>query len=177
MTTIHYFILINIIGGVLVIGSYILGFNSEPDNKLDLWGGITGKTRQLFTISMLLSATGYLAFLFYMIFKDGLDNNDNPSLLGLNTFLILSILFLISASVWMPATIKFLDTSLNYWWLVIIIVLWITAMSLVTMFIILLTSQNIEHNFSLKLATLGIGYISFHCLILDAIIWVFKFPR
>ena len=177
MTTIHYFILINIIGGVLVIGSYILGFNSELDNKLDLWGGITGKTKQLFTISMLLSVIGYLTFLFYMIFKGGLDNNDNGSLLGLNPFLILSILFLISASIWMPATIKFLDTSLYYWWIVTIIVLWITAISLVAMFIILLLSQNIEYNLSLKLATLGIAYISFHCLILDAIIWVFKFPR
>ncbi|MFL2763846.1 MAG: hypothetical protein ACJ0A6_02400 [Dehalococcoidia bacterium] len=177
MTTIHYFILINLIGGIFVIGSYILGFNSELEDKLALWGGITGKTRQLFTISMLLSATGYLTFLFYMIFKGGLDNNDNPTFIGLNIFLILSVIFLLSASIWMPATVKFLETSLNYWWVITVIVLWITAISLMTMLITLIYTNNLEHNISLNLATIGIGYITFHCLVLDAIIWVFKFPK
>ena len=177
MTTIHYFILINLIGGIFVIGSYVIGFNSELEDKLALWGGISGKTRQVFTVSMLFSATGYLAFLFYMIFKGGLDNNDNPTLLGLDAFLILCIIFLVSASIWMPGTVKFLETSLTYWWLITIAVLWITAISLVAMLIILLSTNNIEHNLSLKLATIGIGYIAFHCLVLDAIIWVLKFPR
>ena len=61
-------LLINIVGGAAVIGSYVLGLHGKTGGADALWGGVPAKVRPVYTVSMILSAIGYLAVLFYLFF-------------------------------------------------------------------------------------------------------------
>ena len=56
MSTTQVFLLINLTGGIAVLGSYFVGLRSSPDLAESLWGGVTGNLRIYFTLSMLLAA-------------------------------------------------------------------------------------------------------------------------
>lgn len=53
-------LVINVLGGVAVIGSYILGFLTHPESRDALWGGVPGWLRPFYGISMILSAWAIL---------------------------------------------------------------------------------------------------------------------
>ena len=97
MSNAHIFLLVNILGGSAVLGSYAFGLILYPDNRMDLWGEIDGIWQTIFVTSMLLAAAGYLFFLGYiymfkpMVFDQGL-------ILGPDTLSILSTVFLASAT-------------------------------------------------------------------------------
>ena len=62
MSTTQIFVLINLIGGIAVLGSYVSGLWYFPELKKPLWGGVPGFLRIFFTMSMVGAAVGYLAF-------------------------------------------------------------------------------------------------------------------
>jgi hypothetical protein len=115
MPNAHIFLLVNILGGSAVLGSYAFGLILYPDNRMDLWGEIEGIWQTIFVTSMLLAAAGYLFFLGYiymfkpMVFDQGL-------ILGPDTLSILSTVFLASATAWMPATIAYINNDSGFWW-------------------------------------------------------------
>ena len=59
-------LVINIIGGAAVIGSYVYGLNANAGGANVLWGGVPNNIRPIYTVSMILSALGYFAFMFFM---------------------------------------------------------------------------------------------------------------
>ena len=69
MANTHLFALINIIGGTLVLGSYVFCIYFYPEYRESFWGGVHGNTRKFFTFSMLPAAIGYLLF-FYCAVSD-----------------------------------------------------------------------------------------------------------
>ena len=54
------FVLLNVTGGIAVLGSYVLWLSNPSNDAGALWGSIAGAGRTLYTVSMLL-VTGYLA--------------------------------------------------------------------------------------------------------------------
>jgi len=173
MTNVLVFFLINLIGGLAVLGSYVVGLYLYPDFRNALWGGVSGSWKTLFTISMFFAAARYLVFCYSMTISHGADKS---SFLGAHTFSILAAVFLVSASIWMPATLKYLVTNDNLWWILSVISLWTTAASLclLAVFFGLCKYEGMGTlQFSLTLA--GIIWITVHCLVFDAIIWVAKF--
>ena len=173
MTNVLVFFLVNLAGGIAVLGSYIVGLYLYPDFRNTLWGGISGSTKTLFTVSMIFAAAGYLCFCYSMAISEAANKS---SFLGQHTFAVLAAFFLISASVWMPAALKYLSTSDNLWWIISVISLWITAISLclLTVSFGLSKYENIG-TIQFAFALAGISWITIHCLLFDAIIWVAKF--
>ena len=91
--------------------------------------------------------------------------------------LILSASFLISAALWLPLGIWYQETGVRTAFGLMVLVLWVTALSLLAI-TLLLVFREMEISLVTKVtACLGIGYITFHCLVFDAIIWVLRFPR
>ena len=177
MSTTNIFLLINLTGGIAVLASYFIGLRSSPDLAEGLWGGVTGNLRMFFTLSMLFAALGYLAFCYFFVFGGlGLALSDSGLALG---SLSLVAIFLISAAIWMPASIQYLNTSNSLWWFLSVIVLWATALALLVLTIIvgIFTPDSLESSVK-YISVVGLGWISFHCLVLDACIWValFKHP-
>ena len=174
MTNTSIFFLVNLVGGIAVLGSYCAGLYLYPDQRTALWGGVVGNWKTLFTTSMFFAATGYIVFCYTMTISDGANES---SFLGKYTFIILAAAFLFSASVWMPATLQYLDTKNEIWWVVSVTSLWITAACLTCMGLAFNFTEFPNVNLFQNSVTLtGMICITFHCLVFDAIIWVAKFP-
>lgn len=174
----YLFVLINVIGGVAVIGGYALGLSMYSEHREALWGGIQGHLRNGFTTSMLFAATGYLTFCSATIFKGGADGFGVNQIFGQYSLSILSAIFLLSASLWMPTTIAFVHTGVSYWWGIAVFSLWITALSLLWMTGMVAFSDVQSISGIIKYSSLiGLAYITFHCMILDAVCWVWLFNK
>jgi hypothetical protein len=173
MSNVLIFFLVNLVGGIAVLGSYVVGLYIYPDFRNALWGGVTGGWKTLFTVSMFFAAAGYLIFCYSMTISDAADES---SFLGRHTYSILAAFFLFSASVWMPATLKYLATNDNLWWILSVISLWTTAASLCFLTVSFgLSNYEGIGTLQFSLTLVGIIWITFHCLVFDAIIWVTKF--
>ena len=55
--------------------------------------------------------------------------------------------------------------------------LWVTSLSILLMTIGLATATGVQQSLLFNFSVLGLGLISFQCLVLDAILWISKFPR
>ena len=75
----------------------------------------------------------------------------------------------------MPALVMYFKTDLIFWWFIVVGVLWITALSLISMLFVVISSDAPSSLYK-NMSIYGLSYIIFHCLILDAIIWVAKLP-
>ena len=161
MSNVSLFTSVNVLGAILVLGGYVITLMIFPEYRTALWGGVKGTTQSLFTISMLLAAAGYLVFIFAVLLKSN-PNSANTEAFRLIT--CLSLIFLLASAIWMPATVAVSS-------------LWITAAALISLVVLFLISDIGIESSKLKTASIiGLIYITFHCLVLDAIIWVFKFP-
>ena len=175
MSTQYLFLVVNLLGGCAVLGGYIVCLSAYPQHGEALWGGIQGDLRNVFIASMLLAASGYLVFCFYVIRLDGLSGEQSISLHLWAT--VTSSIFLLSAALWMPATISFIHLGHTVLWVVAVTSLWATAGSLVGLTAIFALNSELPTTLGRYIAILGIGYITFHCLVLDALIWVRLFDR
>tara|TARA_B100000945_G_scaffold319137_1_gene325681 strand:- start:2372 stop:2902 length:531 start_codon:yes stop_codon:yes gene_type:complete len=170
------FLLINICGGILVVGGYAIGLSLYPEYNEALWGGVQGTLRNLFMISMIPAALGYLTFCYIVIFKDSIEILSNKGFLGKNTVAILITLFLLSAACWMPTLIAYIHTQNTNWWLLSVLSLWITAISILILTRTIASTPTTKlSNASKTISVIGLAYITFHCLFVDAIVWVYMF--
>ena len=173
MSSKNIFLGANILGGILVIGGYVLGLTFYPEYNEALWGGVDGPLRSIFSISMLPAAIGYLTFCYVTMFKNGAKAMNRNSVIGQQPVSVLSAIFLASAAVWMPTLIAYIHTNESYWWVISVSSLWVTALSLLTLTIIAATTSTFEISQASKnAAVIGLAYITFHCLVIDAIVWV-----
>ena len=171
----HLFLIVNLLGGCVVLAGYIACLSSYPQHGEALWGGIQGNLRNVFIGSMLLAASGYLVFCFYVIRLDGVSGDQRFPLHLWAT--IISSIFLLSAALWMPATISFVHLGNTIFWVVAVTALWVTAGSLVVLTAIFAWNSELPPTLGRSIAIVGITYITFHCLVLDALIWIRLFDR
>ena len=177
MSITQMFVIVNVVGGTAVLGSYVLCLLGFPEHREALWGGIDGRTRLIFTLSMVLAAGGYLTFCYMVVFDDfGLVLFSGAQ--AFNTAIILVVLFLISSSLWMPFTILYLNTGERVFWILCVAMLWVTALSLLTLLFSIIIDNSAQVSMIVKLSSiLGLGWLTLHCLVLDALIWVIRFNR
>ena len=60
---------IMIVGGALVIASYIQGILTHPTTRGKAWGGVPAILKPFYIVSMLLAAIGYFAFTYFILFE------------------------------------------------------------------------------------------------------------
>jgi hypothetical protein len=155
-------LIINLLGGAAVIGSYILGFSGKGGGADAFWGGTPASVRPIYTVSMVISALGYFAFIYFILFR--LDS----SLIKPSFYIIFLGILGISA-LWMPLTGNFISHPSAGLWIAIRMVL-----VFVGLFSCALTAKLIGlHTGGLAywLALFGSAYFAFHTTILDAILW------
>ena len=176
MSVIRSFLIVNVIGGVAVLGGYAGFLSVFPEQRDSLWGGIEGGWQSVFVISMFGAAAGYLIFTCCVLFRSAPTGFSSRLMKSKQSVSTLSAVFLGAAAVWMPATITYLDTGSLAWWIIAVASLWITALALVAMTaIVVLSPSAIPSPFARIMAIVGISYITFHCLVFDAIVWVSLF--
>ena len=170
------FLIINVVGGISVLGGYLVCLYVFPDQREALWGGVQNRWQSVFTVSMLMATAGYLLFSYGILFKSSPEEFSSRLLNNSHAISVLCMTFFISAAIWMPATIAYLKTGNSIWWTISVTSLWITAISLLaTTLIVIVYPLAIPSIVYRGLTIAGISYITFHCLVFDAIIWVARF--
>ena len=156
---------INFIGGIVVIGSYIWGLRAGVGGANALWGGTPASVKPIYTISMLFSALGYFAFIFFILFRL------NPASFNFNILYIIFLGILGFSAFWMPLTNLFLANPGIFLWFAIRIILAIVGISSCALAWFLISLHAKETGLVYWLAVAGSIYFAFHTVILDMILW------
>jgi hypothetical protein len=168
-------LIINILGGAAVIGSYIIGFSGQTDAANVLWGGVSTTIRPVYTVSMILSALGYFAFIYFILFRLVPDETVIGGKFGYSIFFIIFPLILIPSAFWMPLTNMYVINPNPGLWISIRSVLALVAIGSIALCIALLTLHGKNSGIAYWLAVAGSGYFAFHTTVLDAILWAALF--
>ena len=164
-------LVINIIGGAAVIGSYILGLSDQTGGANVLWGGVPENIRPLYGISMILSALGYFAFLYFILFRLVPIQVSISGIFGFSLFYVIFLMILLPSAFWMPLTNAYVGNPTSGLWVGIRTVLAIVGLASIALVWALLSLQTKVPGISYWLAVAGSSYFAFHTAVLDAIIW------
>ena len=164
-------LIINIIGGAAVIGSYILGLKTHTGGADVLWGGVPLRIRSAYGVSMILSAVGYFAFIYFILFRLDPASTLIAGKLGYGFLSILFVLILGASALWMPMTYVYIGHSTASIWIGIRVVLLIVGLSSCTLVWALLNLKNGASGLAYWLAIAGSAYFAFHTTVLDALTW------
>jgi hypothetical protein len=167
-------LIINVIGGIAVIGSYIYGLNAQSGGASVLWGGVPANIRPVYTVSMILSAIGYFAFIYFILFRLDPDEVSIAGTFGFSIFFSIFILILLPSALWMPLTNFYVGTPSTGTWVIVRIILALVGIGSIALVLALLGLQTRE-GVAYWLAVAGSGYFAFHTAILDAIVWAHLF--
>jgi len=169
--------IIVILGGIAVVGSYILGAVKNPDSASALWGGVSKKVIPYYVLGMIFSAIAFLATAYYLFFKVDAASVKILGFLDFRFFLFIYLLILVPSALWMPLTIKMVQNPGAGTAYGIRIVLILVAIGSFLMFVSLLTLMPKVLDWSFYLAVIGSGLFFLHTAVLDATLWTILFFR
>jgi len=164
-------LIVNIFGGAAVIGSYVQGFIAHPGSADVLWGNIKGPVRSVYSVSMILSALGYFAFIYFILFRVVPSEVKIAGIIGYDLFFVIFTGILLFSSLWMPFTYSYVGTPNTGTWIAIRAVLFLVGLSSCALVWALLSLQSKLPAIPYWLAVVGSGYFAFHTTILDAFLW------
>lgn len=170
-------LLMNVSGGVAVIGSYVLWLRGSSGGANALWGGVPARLRPVYTVSMILSAIGYLAVFYYLLFEPVPDEVEVGGGLGFVWFIPIVVLMLFPSALWMPLSGLYVDRPSAGTWIAVRTVLFIVGLASVALAWALLALEPNKGDAAYWTAAVGSCYFAFHTFVLDAILWAGLFRR
>jgi hypothetical protein len=168
-------LVINILGGAAVIGSYVLGLKGQSGGANVLWGAVPNSLRPVYTVSMILSALGFFAFIYFILFRLVPGEVLIGGRFGFSLFYAIFLVILVASAFWMPLTNAYVGNPSTGMWIGIRTVLALVGLGSIALMLALLTLQTKVPGISYWLAVAGSGYFAFHTAILDAIVWAALF--
>jgi hypothetical protein len=164
-------LVLNVLGGAAVIGSYAQGIISHPGNLNILWGNISTSVRPIYFVSMLLSALGYFFFIYFIAFRLDPAAVKVAGKVGFEVFFVIFTGMLLFSALWMPFTYSYVDNINAGTWAAIRVVLFLVAISSCALLWALLSLNIKTPTVPYWLAVIGSGYFAFHTLVLDGFLW------
>ncbi len=164
-------LLINVIGGILVIGSYVYGLNTQSGGASVLWGGVPANIQPIYAVSMILSAIGYFAFIYYLLFKLNPAEVVIYKKFNYSLFYWIFMAMLLPSAFWMPLTNLYVANPVLVYWILIRVVLFIVGFASLALIWALINTSPYTEGIARRAAIAGSIYFTFHTLILDAVIW------
>lgn len=168
-------LIINAIGGVAVIGSYIFGLRAQSSGANVLWGGVPESIRPVYGISMILAALGYFAFMYFIFFRLTPNEVRIAGRFNFSLFYLIFLVILIPSALWMPLTNLYAGNPSTLLWISVRVVLALVGIASIALVWALLNLQVKNSGIAFWLAVTGSSYFAFHTAILDAIIWAALF--
>jgi hypothetical protein len=169
-----WLLIINILGGIAVLGSYVYGFQSRPDAANVLWGGVPESLRPLYTANMFLAAAGYFAFSLYLL-RLNPDETRVAGRFGYGIYNILYAAILIPSALWMPLTLLAIEQSSPGWVWLVRLDLAAVAFASLGLLIALLKVSPRPFTWHHRIAVVGALFFCLQTVLLDAIVWVSYF--
>jgi hypothetical protein len=169
-------LILNVLGGIAVLGSYVLGIASHPNAGSQVWGGVPESIRPLYTVNMFLAAAGYFAFSYFVFFRLDPDRTRLPGDRGFRTFHALYALILIPSALWMPLTFAMIDAPSAPLWAAIRLVLLLVGIGSLGIIAAVATAGPAEAPVARRIAIAGAIPFALQTALLDAVIWPAYFP-
>ena len=170
------FVLLNVLGGAAVLGSYAWGVLSFPALREGMWGGVPDGMRPLYTVNMLLAAAGYFPLTAYILLGLGPDARVGARL-EMSVFLWLYAALLLCSALWLPLTIEMLLRPSDLTWAMIRGVLFVTGVSVAALLPAILVATPAGPPALKVAACLGWLPFALQTAVLDALVWPSFFPR
>jgi hypothetical protein len=163
-------LIINILGGSAVIGSYIWGLG-RPGAVDALWGGVPESIRPYYTAGMLLAAAGYFAFTYFILLRMDPAKTKVFGCCDARIFHLLYVGILVPSALWMPATFWAIENSgvLAVWAVRGVLIL--VALFSLGLLAALLGTRPRNPGWALTLAVIGAALFCVQTVILDAFVW------
>jgi len=169
--------LLNVLGGIAVLGSYFSAFTGSSEFQGGLWGGVPASLRSFYTVNMLLAAAGYFPFTWLFVVRTKPD--EFHAITGFRYALLFGLyaLVLIGSALWLPMTARMLLAPDAQIWGGIRIVLALVGIG-ATGILLLAFRVALTRGGAASWAA-AIGSIPFftQTALLDALIWPAYFPR
>lgn len=168
--------LLNMVCGSAVLFSYAHGLISNPSVRSALWGDIPQWLAPLYTVSMLLAAAGYLAVLFFILFR---IDPDEALIAGRRRYRLFHLLYgtvLLPSILWMPLCFEMLREPSTGLWIAIRIVLALVGLGSLGILAAILMLRPRRATLSFRLAVVGSIAFCIQTAILDALVWTAFFP-
>jgi hypothetical protein len=164
-------LIINILGGAAVMLSYVYGLKGQAGGANVLWGNVSESIRPIYTVSMVLSAISYFAFIYYILFRI------DPATADINYYLFFAIflVILVASAFWMPLTNMYVSRGGTGLWIAVRGVLALVGLGSIALLWALLALRPETRGVAYWLAVAGAGYFAFHTTVLDGIVWAALF--
>jgi hypothetical protein len=170
-------LVLNVLGGLAVLGSYAHGLGSHPEASSRVWGGVPEALRPLYTASMLLAAAGYFAFGFFVFFRLAPDRTRVAGRFGFGVFHVLYALILLPSALWMPLTFAMLEAPSVALWASIRGVLALVGIGSLGLVAAIASARPSDAPLARGIALAGALAFAFQTAVLDALVWPAWFPR
>lgn len=168
-------LIIILIGGSAVLGSYVWGTLTHPDLIDAFWGGVPASVRLAYTVGMFLGAAGYFVYTTLILFLLPAQTTRLAGRFGYGLFILLYLGILIPSALWMPLTFLAIEqASPLLAWLVRLDLVLVALASLGILFALLRLEPR-PPTLIYRLAVLGALLFCAQTVLLDALVWGINF--
>jgi hypothetical protein len=164
---------LNVVGGTAVLASYVVGLGAVSGEAL--WGGVPESVRPLYTINMLLAASGYFLFTYYILFKLNSETTRVAGRFGYGIFFLLYAMILLPSALWLPLTGVLVAQPGHAIWTGVLGVLTLAGLGSLGLLACLLNLGD-DAPRGRALAVLGLIPFCLQTAVLDAVVWPTFFP-
>ena len=164
-------LLINLLGGAAVLGSYVWGFRTYPGASDALWGGVPENIRPYITANMLLAAAGYFAFIYFTLLRLDPIHSRVFGRFGFGLFNLLYAAILLPSALWMPVSILAIEQGSQLFVWLARLVLAVVGLASLGLLFALLKVRSAQPRRAQRLAVIGSIPFCIQTVIFDAFLW------
>jgi hypothetical protein len=169
-------VLVNVLGGAAVLGSYAYYLVANPTTRSKLWGNVPGELQPFYTASMLIATAGYFAFTYFVLFRVDSRAARIAQSYGYRFFLWIYAAILAPSALWMPLAFRmFADPGWELW-IAIRVVLGLVGASSLALIWAIASVRPAGPGWARALALLGALAFAVQTALLDALVWPYYFP-
>ena len=165
-----------LVGGTAVLVSYIYPVITQPQYVEPAWGGVTPEIRRFYVPSMLLAASGYFFFTYFLLFRVDPEEARIAGRFGFTVFNVLYLAILVGSALYMPLTFAMVaQPSMPLWWTIraVLAVVGLASLGLIGS---LLALRPRRPAWAYWLAVAGSVTFSFQTAFLDMLVWPALYP-
>lgn len=167
--------ILNFIGGICVLSSYVYGIRAG--NAAALWGGVPESWRGFYTVSMLTAAAGYFPFTWFFL---RCVDYDRAQVAGVSAYAFVALsyaLILLPSSLWLPLTAHMVRSPSDTLWWMIRADLFLVAIGSLGLVLAAATVQPATSQAMRVAALIGLAFFCLQTVVLDALIWPAMYER
>ena len=165
-----------VVGGILVLASYVHGFLTHPDSRWAIWGGISASLQPVYTVSMLLATVGFFPMTTFFLLRVEARSMSVAGRFGYGLVELSYAVILVGSAAWMPLTYGMIEAPSIWTWVAIRTVLGLVAIGSLGLLLALLSLKQKTRARWHRFAVLGAVFFCWQTVVLDALVWPYYFP-